>query len=50
MDGKQIMQSDFSSTEFAEFINAGLRDVENNNLLDFDTVFDKLRERYNAND
>ena len=31
-----------------EFITEGLKDVYQNNLLDFDSVFDALEERYRA--
>lgn len=30
------------------FINEGLRDVENNHLLDIDEVFDELENRYSS--
>ncbi len=36
--------------EIRGFVNEGLLDVCNNKLLDFDTTFDQLEERYNANE
>lgn len=32
--------------EIRNFINEGLKDVENNDLYDFDEVFDELESRY----
>lgn len=43
-------QKEISQTEIRNFINEGLQDVYHNRLLDFDTVFDELEERYHANE
>lgn len=32
--------------EIRNFINEGLKDVENNDLYDFDTTFDEIESRY----
>ena len=32
--------------EIRTFINEGLKDVQNNDLYDFDEVFDELESRY----
>lgn len=34
--------------EIRNFINEGLKDVENNDLYDFDEVFDEIESRYAA--
>ncbi len=39
-------QKSVAEKEFISFINEGLKDAYNNSLLDFDTVFDELEERY----
>lgn len=36
--------------EILEFVNEGMRDVEDNQLLEFDAVFDELERRYAMND
>lgn len=36
--------------EIHKFINEGLQDVRHNRLLDFNTTFDELEERYGANE
>lgn len=36
--------------EIRSFVNEGLQDVYQSNLLDFDTTFDELEERYSANE
>ena len=36
--------------EILKFINEGLQNVYGNKLMDFDTTFDELEERYNANE
>lgn len=36
--------------EIRKFINEGLQNVYGNKLMDFDTTFDELEERYNANE
>ncbi len=35
--------------EIRSFVREGLQDVYNNNLVEFDTTFDELEERYGAN-
>lgn len=47
-----IMQSldNFTEEEFSRFINEGLQDVSDGNLLDFDATFDELEKRYDADD
>ena len=35
--------------EIRGFIIEGLKDVYNDNLLDFDSTFDELEERYKSN-
>ncbi len=32
--------------EIRNFVNEGLKDVQENNLFDFDEVFDELERRY----
>jgi hypothetical protein len=32
--------------EVRNFVNAGLKDIQNNDLCDFDGVFDELENRY----
>ena len=41
---------EITKIELCSFINEGLQDVYNNNLLDFDSTFDELEERYIANE
>ena len=36
--------------EIRSFVDEGLQDVYNNRLLDFDSTFDELEERYSANE
>lgn len=36
--------------EIRSFVGEGLQDVYNNRLLDFDSTFDELEERYSANE
>ncbi|MBQ8326419.1 MAG: hypothetical protein IKB01_06910 [Lachnospiraceae bacterium] len=43
-------QEESARMEIRDFVNEGLQDVLNNNLLDFDTTFDELEERYGANE
>ena len=45
-----LHSKDLSKTEFLHFINEGLQDVSQNRLLDFDTIFDELEERYHTNE
>lgn len=36
--------------EIRYFVQEGLQDMYHNKLLDFDSVFDELQERYSANE
>lgn len=42
-------QEELAKTEVRNYIYEGLQDVYNNRLLDFDSTFDELEERYKAN-
>ena len=42
--------SDSAQAELCNFVNEGLQDILNGKLLDFDTTFDELEERFGAND
>ena len=42
--------TDFTKIELRSFIKEGLQDVLDNRLLDFDSTFDELEERYSVND
>lgn len=44
------LSADYPQSELQHFILEGLQDLSNNNLLDFDTTFDELEERFGAND
>lgn len=35
--------------EFNQFLEKGLEDLRNGNVLDFDTVFDELEKRFEFN-
>ena len=43
-------QEEIAKMEIRGFVNEGLQDAYNNKLLDFDTTFDELEERYRANE
>lgn len=43
-------ENDIAKMEIRRFINEGLQDIYHNQLIDSDTVFDKLEERYNLNE
>ena len=43
-------QEEDTRMEIRGFVNEGLQDMYNNNLLDFDSTFDELEERYRANE
>ena len=43
-------QDELTRVEVCNFINEGLQDVYNNELIDFDNAFDELEERYGANE
>lgn len=40
---------DMTEEEFRQFILEGVKDIEEGRVLDFDTVFDELEERYKSN-
>lgn len=39
-------QEELTRMEIRSFVNEGLQDVYQNKLLDFDSTFDELEERY----
>lgn len=41
---------EIAKIEIRGFVEEGLSDVYNNKLLDFDSTFDELEERYSANE
>ncbi len=41
-------QDELIKMEIRNFVNDGLQDVYNNNLLDFNATFDELEKRYDA--
>lgn len=43
-------QEETAKSEIRNFVDEGLQDVAQNRLLDFDTVFNELEERYHANE
>ena len=43
-------QEEVTRMEIRGFVNEGLQDMYNNKLLDFDSTFDELEERYSANE
>lgn len=43
-------QEELTRMEIRNFVNEGLQDMYQNNLLDFDSTFDELEERYSANE
>lgn len=43
-------QEECTKKEIRSFVNEGLQDVKNDRLLDFDSTFDELEERYHANE
>ena len=43
-------QAEITKTNIRGFVNEGLQDVCNNKLLDFDSTFNELEERYIANE
>lgn len=43
-------RDEITRTEIRSFINEGLQDVYHNRLLESDDIFNKLEERYNANE
>ncbi len=47
---KNLSRDEISKMEIRHFIDEGLQDMYQNNLLDFDSTFDELEERYVANE
>lgn len=43
-------QEEIARLEIRSFVQEGLQDVYNNKLLDFETTFDELEERYGGNE
>ena len=43
-------QEELTRMEIRNFVKEGLQDVYQNKLLDFDSTFDELEERYSANE
>lgn len=43
-------QEEMTRKEVRMFVDEGLQDLNTNKTLDFDTTFDELEERYNANE
>lgn len=39
-------QEELATMQIRRFVNAGLHEMHNDKLLDFDTTFDELEERY----
>ena len=39
---------EIAEMEIRNFVNEGLKDVQNNDLYDFDEVFDELESRYQS--
>ncbi len=42
----QYTQEEIARQNIRDFVNGGLRDVKNNEVYDFDEVFDELESRY----
>lgn len=43
-------QEELTQMEIRRFVNEGLQDVYDDNLLDFHTTFEELEKRYSANE
>ena len=41
---------EIAKMEIRSFVNEGLKDVQNNDLFNFDEVFDELESRYRSAD
>ncbi len=51
MEAKVISsQDELTRMQIRSFVNEGLQDVYNNNLIDFDTAFNELEARYYADE
>jgi hypothetical protein len=51
MDSKTFhTEEEYVRMEIRRFVNEGLKDVYENNLLDFDDFFHELEERYKKNE
>lgn len=46
MEAASLFTNEPAWDEVRQFVQEGLDDMENNRLLDFDEVFDKLERRY----
>ena len=46
MEAASLFTNELTWDEVRQFVQEGLNDMENNRLLDFDEVFDKLERRY----
>lgn len=45
----EYSKEELARMELRKFLDEGLHDVENHQLLDFDETFDELEKRYSAN-
>ena len=43
-------QAELTNLELRKFVNEGLQDIQNNNLVSFEATFDELEKRYDAID
>ncbi|MBQ7360750.1 MAG: hypothetical protein IJY10_07175 [Lachnospiraceae bacterium] len=43
-------QEEVTRVEIRSFVAEGLEDLSNDKLLDFDSTFDELEERYSSNE
>lgn len=45
----EYSKEELTRVELRKFLDEGLQDVSNNQLLDFNETFDELEKRYSAN-
>ena len=45
----EYSKEELARVELRKFLDEGLQDVSNNQLLDFNETFDELEKRYSAN-
>jgi len=45
----EYSKEELARMELRKFLDEGLQNVENHQLLDFDETFDELEKRYSAN-
>ena len=45
----EYSKEELAKRELRKFLDEGLQDVSNNQLLDFNETFDELEKRYSAN-